>query len=269
MTALVLQALSLCKLVHSFTWADDSFGAPTSLPTSLFCSQLLPYSPLSSDSISAHLHHLPTTPPDIGTHHTTGPTFGSNAHGETLFSVLLRAILGRLPWQDQAEHERPGLRSLTLKTYADLGSETWTMLESVASLRKVAIWSMSGPPRVLERWCTTLSPTLTQVELGVRCFLYRCMATRLTNQNCVSFTPRNVQVSQQERCSLSSHSCLCCDNSDLRARSRLLSPSLSHICLYWNYSTLSTSHLHRLPRRTLIYTEYLHRYWKHGRNFRN
>ncbi|EIM85118.1 uncharacterized protein STEHIDRAFT_158812 [Stereum hirsutum FP-91666 SS1] len=166
LTALVLQALSLCKLVHSFTWADDSFGAPTSLPTSLFCSQLLPYSPLSSDSISAHLHHLPTTPPDIGTHHTTGPTFGSNAHGETLFSVLLRAILGRLPWQDQAEHERPGLRSLTLKTYADLGSETWTMLESVASLRKVAIWSMSGPPRVLERWCTTLSPTLTQVELG-------------------------------------------------------------------------------------------------------
>lgn len=255
--------------MHSFTWADDSFSAPTPLPPSLFCSQLLPYSPLSPESISAHLHHPPATPPDIGTPHTTGPTLGFNAHGDTLFSVLLRVILGRLPWQDQAEHERPGLRSLTLKTYADLGSEAWTMLESVASLRKVAIWSMSGPPRVLERWCTTLSPTLTQVELGVRGFLILCVAITLTNHNCVFFISRNVQMSQQRHCFLSSHSYLCCDNSDSRARSRLPSPSSSHICLYWSYSTPSTSHLHTLPRRTLICTEYLHRYWNHGRNFRN
>lgn len=178
MTPLVLQALSLCKLVQSFTWTDDSFGAPTLPPPSLFCSKPPTYSPLfssePSDSSCAHLHHLPTLSsarsPDHGIRHTTAPAFGSNAHGETLFSVLLRAILGRLPWQNQAEQKRPGLRCLTLKTYADLGSETWAMLESVASLKKVAIWSMDGPPRVLERWCTTLSPTLTQVELGVRCF---------------------------------------------------------------------------------------------------
>lgn len=172
LTPIVLQALSLCKGILSFTWADDSFGAPTQVQPSLFYSDLSTYSPLGgasswlSGTSLSDPHHSPAWP-SIPSTSNTGAAAQFGVYGETLFSVLLRAILGRLPVQSQHQQGRDDLRCLTLKTYADLGSDTWTMLEGIGGLKKVAVWSMDGPPRVLERWCTTLAPTLTQVELGV------------------------------------------------------------------------------------------------------
>ena len=38
----------------------------------------------------------------------------------------------------------------------------------MTGFRKIAIWSMEGPPRVLQGWSDKLGDTLTHLELGVR-----------------------------------------------------------------------------------------------------
>jgi hypothetical protein len=59
------------------------------------------------------------------------------------------------------------LRAITLRTYSDLGEDAWTLLNTFTNLQKVAIWSMNGPPRVLQGWAPLLGSTLTELELGV------------------------------------------------------------------------------------------------------
>ncbi|CAA7260412.1 unnamed protein product [Cyclocybe aegerita] len=60
------------------------------------------------------------------------------------------------------------LRELTIRTHSDLGETVWSQLISLTGLRKVSIWCMEGPPRVLQGWSGPLGSTLTHLELG-RC----------------------------------------------------------------------------------------------------
>jgi hypothetical protein len=66
------------------------------------------------------------------------------------------------------------LRELTIRTHSDLGENVWTQLIKLTGLRKISIWCMEGPPRVLQGWSDLLGPTLTHLELGVSTFLYPC-----------------------------------------------------------------------------------------------
>ncbi|KAI0067612.1 hypothetical protein BV25DRAFT_1846723 [Artomyces pyxidatus] len=59
-------------------------------------------------------------------------------------------------------------RALTLRTYSDLGEPTWTVLNTLSGLQKISVWSMDGPPRVLQGWAGQLGSTLKELELG-RC----------------------------------------------------------------------------------------------------
>jgi hypothetical protein len=59
------------------------------------------------------------------------------------------------------------IREITIHSFSDLGEEVWTQLRQLTGLRKVAIWCMEGPPRVLQGWSDKLGDTLTHLELGV------------------------------------------------------------------------------------------------------
>ncbi|EGO26319.1 hypothetical protein SERLADRAFT_414402 [Serpula lacrymans var. lacrymans S7.9] len=60
------------------------------------------------------------------------------------------------------------LRALTIRTRADLGQHVWKRISDFKNLQSVAVWSMEGPPRVLQGWAEHLSHSLTHLELG-RC----------------------------------------------------------------------------------------------------
>jgi len=60
------------------------------------------------------------------------------------------------------------LRALTVRTFSDLGEDAWAFLNTIPGLRKVGIWCMEGPPRVLQGWAPLLGSTLTELDLGVR-----------------------------------------------------------------------------------------------------
>lgn len=60
------------------------------------------------------------------------------------------------------------IKEITVRSYSDLGEEVWEQLRQMTGLRKIAIWSMEGPPRVLQGWSEKLGDTLTHLELGVR-----------------------------------------------------------------------------------------------------
>ena len=74
---------------------------------------------------------------------------------DTIFLSFL-AVIRILPIQE-----------ITIRSYSDLGEEVWIELRQLTSLRKVAIWCMEGPPRVLQGWSAKLGDTLTHLELGV------------------------------------------------------------------------------------------------------
>jgi hypothetical protein len=66
------------------------------------------------------------------------------------------------------------LRELTIRTHSDLGPAVWSELTTLTGLRKISIWCMEGPPRVLQGWSEFLSDTLTHLELGVSVYSYPC-----------------------------------------------------------------------------------------------
>ncbi|KAG6920127.1 hypothetical protein DXG01_004893 [Tephrocybe rancida] len=59
------------------------------------------------------------------------------------------------------------LREISIRTHSDLGNEVWSELITLTGLRKISIWCMDGPPRVLQGWSESLGSTLTYLELGV------------------------------------------------------------------------------------------------------
>lgn len=60
------------------------------------------------------------------------------------------------------------LEELNIRTHNALATEVWDEINKVAGLKRVSIWCMEGPPRVLQGWSELLGPTLTHLELGVR-----------------------------------------------------------------------------------------------------
>ncbi|THV06160.1 hypothetical protein K435DRAFT_743911 [Dendrothele bispora CBS 962.96] len=61
------------------------------------------------------------------------------------------------------------LQELTIRTHNYIGEGTWTELSKNTGLRKLSLWSMSGP-KVLHNWSNNLCKTLVQLELGLTCF---------------------------------------------------------------------------------------------------
>lgn len=66
------------------------------------------------------------------------------------------------------------LREITIRTHSDLGETVWSELITLTGLRKISIWCMEGPPRVLQGWSESLGDSLTHLELGVSLFSYPC-----------------------------------------------------------------------------------------------
>jgi hypothetical protein len=59
------------------------------------------------------------------------------------------------------------LKELIIRSSCDLGEDAWIQLNKLTGLRKVVIWCMDGPPRVLQGWAENLGETLTHLNLGV------------------------------------------------------------------------------------------------------
>ena len=90
------------------------------------------------------------------------------------------------------------LRAITLRTYSDLGEDVWALLNTFTNLQKVAIWCMTGPPRVLQGWAPLLGSTLTELDLGVCIHFFRelhhCVTRSVQLISC-SVAPESLQLS--------------------------------------------------------------------------
>lgn len=90
------------------------------------------------------------------------------------------------------------IRALILRTYSDLGSRAWTILNGLTGLHKLAVWCMEGPPRVLQGWAGFLGPTLKELDLGVRLSCYHSIILILV----VIPALRRCPIRYPHRCSL-------------------------------------------------------------------
>lgn len=98
---------------------------------------------------------------------------------DALIAVSRCSNLQSMTWIDDSSTENPVLfafmnaihslpvRELTIRTLSDFGEKVWRTLKQRAGLRKLSLWCMDGPPRVLEGWSDILGDTLTHLELGV------------------------------------------------------------------------------------------------------
>jgi hypothetical protein len=78
-------------------------------------------------------------------------------------------------------HKFP-LKEFAIHSCSDLGEETWGQINNFAGLRKVVIWCMEGPPRVLRGWADGLGETLTELVLGVNSLPYLVQIHILTSR---------------------------------------------------------------------------------------
>ncbi|KAK0226369.1 hypothetical protein IW262DRAFT_1361586 [Armillaria fumosa] len=114
---------------------------------------------------AVHCGHLPGYP---------------NITRDALIAVSRCSNLQSMTWIDDSSTANPALfafmnaihslpvRELTIRTLKDFGEEIWQTLKQRVSLRKLSLWCLDGPPRVLEGWSDILRDTLTHLELG-RC----------------------------------------------------------------------------------------------------
>ncbi|KAK0494855.1 hypothetical protein EDD18DRAFT_1172694 [Armillaria luteobubalina] len=112
---------------------------------------------------AVHCGHLPGYP---------------NITRDALIVVSRCSNLQSMTWIDDSSTANPALfafmnaihslpvRELTIRTLKDFGEEVWQTLKRRVGLRKVSLWCMDGPPRVLEGWSDILGDTLTHLELG-------------------------------------------------------------------------------------------------------
>ncbi|KAJ3896419.1 hypothetical protein GG344DRAFT_72249 [Lentinula edodes] len=128
-----LKALALCTNLHSFTWMDDTMYGPA-------------MGALGPGGRGSNMTKSPGAflTKFVGLVRGNATEGGSNSNG--------------LP-----------LRSLTIRTHSDLGTSVWDSLNTLFGLTRVSVWSMDGPPRVLQGgWSIVLGSTLEELELG-RC----------------------------------------------------------------------------------------------------
>jgi hypothetical protein len=122
----------------------------------------------------------------IGAVHRTPLPGYSNITENTLKALALCKNLESMTWIDDISAKGPvllsflavvrlhPLREITIRTHSDLGEKTWSQLITISGLRKISIWCMEGPPRVLQGWSESLGDTLTHLELGVSVYPYPC-----------------------------------------------------------------------------------------------
>ena len=122
----------------------------------------------------------------IGAVHRTSLPRYSSITEDTLKALALCENLESLTWIDDSSVKDPillsflaivrlhPLREITIRTHSDLGEQVWSQLIALTGLRKISIWCMEGPPRVLQGWSESLGDTLTHLELGVSVHPYPC-----------------------------------------------------------------------------------------------
>ncbi|KAH8115170.1 hypothetical protein DFH11DRAFT_1688443 [Phellopilus nigrolimitatus] len=117
---------------------------------------------------------------ESGTVHSAPQCRSQNIHELSLRSLRLCTSLRSFSWID--DNFLPDdtflffldilktlpLQKLTIRTFGNLGSPVWEILNQFKGLRSVSIFCMEGPPRILQGWSETLGPSLTYLELG-RC----------------------------------------------------------------------------------------------------
>ncbi|KAJ4487186.1 hypothetical protein C8J55DRAFT_424180, partial [Lentinula edodes] len=141
---------------------------------------------LSKPSLALHVRHLTETG---AVHRALLPRYATITD-DALKALALCTNLHSFTWMDDTMYEfltkfvglvrgnatEGGsnsnglpLRSLTIRTHSDLGTSVWDSLNTLSGLTRVSVWSMDGPPRVLQGgWSIVLGPTLEELELG-RC----------------------------------------------------------------------------------------------------
>jgi hypothetical protein len=104
-----------------------------------------------------------------------------NVMHSTLYALALCSNIHSLTWIDDCTSPNNilgvllsvvrhlPLQELTIRTHNHIDEASWTQLSLFTSLRKLSLWSMSGPSRILEGFCN-LGKALTQLELGLTCF---------------------------------------------------------------------------------------------------
>ncbi|KAF5380489.1 hypothetical protein D9615_004761 [Tricholomella constricta] len=103
----------------------------------------------------------------------------SNITENTLKALALCKNLESIAWIDDSSttdstllsfiavvREHP-LQEISIRTHSDLGTAVWSEINTLSGLRKISIWCMEGPPRVLQGWSESLGSTLTHLELGL------------------------------------------------------------------------------------------------------
>ncbi|KAJ3848299.1 hypothetical protein EV368DRAFT_49581 [Lentinula lateritia] len=131
---------------------------------------------LSKPSLALHVRHLTETG---AVHRARLPRYATITD-DALKALALCTNLHSFTWMDDTMYgpamDALGsnsnglpLRSLTIRTHSDLGTSVWDSLNTLSGLTRVSVWSMEGPPRVLQGgWSIVLGPTLEELELG-RC----------------------------------------------------------------------------------------------------
>jgi hypothetical protein len=121
--------------------------------------------------------------PDVhqGAVHSTMSRFYPEITQDALTALRLCQQLESFTWMDDSFSLSGGrillyfldvirtlpLKELTIRSSCDLGEDAWIQLNKLTGLRKVVIWCMDGPPRVLQGWAENLGETLTHLNLGV------------------------------------------------------------------------------------------------------
>ncbi|KAG5646222.1 hypothetical protein DXG03_004048 [Asterophora parasitica] len=118
-------------------------------------------------------------------HRCTLPRY-SNITKDTLEALALCKNLESITWIDDssitdstllsfiAVIRKHPLQEINIRTHSDLGTAVWAEIHNHVGLRKISIWCMEGPPRVLQGWSASLGDTLTHLELGVSAYSYPC-----------------------------------------------------------------------------------------------
>ncbi|KAJ3858663.1 hypothetical protein EV359DRAFT_75829 [Lentinula novae-zelandiae] len=134
---------------------------------------------LSKPSLALHVRHLTET----GAVHRAHLPRYATITDDALKALALCTNLHSFTWMDDtmygivrgnategvSNNNGLPLRSLTIRTHSDLGTSVWDSLNTLSGLTRVSVWSMDGPPRVLQGgWSIVLGPTLEELELG-RC----------------------------------------------------------------------------------------------------
>ncbi|KAF8058786.1 hypothetical protein FPV67DRAFT_1676352 [Lyophyllum atratum] len=131
---------------------------------------------LQRPEFAAHVRHVTETG---AIHRGTLPRY-SNITENTLKALALCKHLESITWIDDSSTtdtillsfiavvRRHPLREISIRTHSDLGTLVWSELITLTGLRKISIWCVEGPPRVLQGWSESLGSTLTHLELG-RC----------------------------------------------------------------------------------------------------